>query len=70
MTVITVVDVVNKGFQSRGVFSLFTKIDNVDSYVVLFEFLGELDKCLFISFNRTSDKDNNSLTLVSVLSMF
>lgn len=67
--VVTAVDIGNKGFQFCSVFRLFTKVNYIDSNVILLHLLCEFDKSLFFSFHRASDKHNDSLSLVLVLSM-
>lgn len=69
LPVVVVVDSGNKGFQLCCVFGLLSKVDHVHCNVVLFQLLGQLDKSLFVLFHGASDKHNDSLALVLVLTV-
>lgn len=70
LPVIAIVNVVYECFQFCGIFCFFTKVDNINCHVILLHLLCQSYKRSFICFNGTAYKDNNALTLISVLSMF
>lgn len=69
LPVVTAVDIVDECFQLGSVFRFFTKVDNINGDIVLLHLLCKFDQGLFISLNRATDKCNDSLSLVFVLSM-
>lgn len=70
LPVVAVVDIVDKCLEFGRVFALLTEIDYVDSHVVLLHLLGEAHQGSLVCFDRTADKYDNALALISVLSMF
>jgi len=72
MTVIRRVNGLNKSFEFIGVLIIYilrSKINYVNRNVVLFEILGQLNQLSDIIIHGASNKHNNSLPLILILSI-
>jgi hypothetical protein len=69
LPVVTIVDAGYEGFEFFSIQGFLTKVDDVNSHIVLLQLLAQLDQRFIIFFNGTSHKYDDPLALIFVLAM-